>query len=210
MLGRSIGLTVTVHAVAIALGASPPAIGANPGAIGPGSYCRLPEPGEKPACLEPAKQTYGADVFAALDAGNVTDAQLEQLEDDVAAGSNSDNAYLALSSLTYAYWRMAQQAATAPGEDPAIVARLDRWNRLLGGAFETSSDPEFRDAMVVAAEDLRDRAPAVSLRCVDSKGATSQCDSTDALLRGYEAASAEIGIRGALRRLFERITGRDS
>lgn len=179
------------------------------GDVGPGSYCPLPEPGQRPQCLVDAKAKYGADMFEALDDGDIRDDQLHRLEADVAAGSDSDHAYLALSSLTYAYYRMAQQAAAAPGEDPAVVARLERWNELLAGAFDASPDEEYRDAMRTAAEDLRDRAPDVSVSCVDESGQATQCTATELLIRSYGAAADSMGIHGALERIIQRVIGRD-
>lgn len=177
--------------------------------VGPGSYCPLPEPGQRPACLEPARATYG-EVFDGLDEGTVSDAQLQQLEADMEEGAASENRYVALSSLTYAYYRLAQREASAPGADPIVAARLQRWNRLLGRAFEASSDDSaFQEAMLTAAHDLQARAPKVTLSCVDASGAESPCDSTEALLRGFDAASSTIGIRGALESLLERLVSGD-
>lgn len=183
------------------------AFGAGEAKVAPGSYCPLPEPGQTPQCLDPARAQYES-VFAALDDGAINDQQLEKLEADVADGAGSDNAYLALSSITWVYYRLAQQAAAAPGEDPEIVARLDRLNRLLSGAYESSSDsPQFQTAMLDAARDLQNRAPKVSLECMDEAGDPARCSATEALLRRYAATSSEIGIRGALQKLLERAVG---
>ncbi len=173
----------------------------------PGAYCPFPEPGQTPQCMDPARAEYG-DVFAALDDGAISDEQLETLEADVAAGAGSENAYLALTSITFVYYTIAQQAAASPAEDPGVVRRLERLNALLSGAYRASADDvNYRDAMQSAAQDLQRRAPAVSLQCVDDAGQPAECQSTEALLHQYAAVSDEIGIRGALRKLLQRITG---
>lgn len=179
------------------------------GEIGPGSYCPLPKPGETPSCLEPAKAEYG-DFFQAVDTGDVDDARMGRVERELADGADSENAYLALSSLAYGYYRLSQQAARSETDDPEIAARLERWNALLGQAFDVSEpDGEFRDAVRTAALDLQRNAPPVRVRCIDASGETSECDSTDAVVRGIDQTASEVGIRGALERLLERITGSD-
>ncbi len=193
-------------AAALTLGASLPTHAAG---VGPGAYCPLPEPGQRPKCLEPARAAYG-EVFDGLDEGQVSDAQLRQLEADMEAGAASENRYVALSSLTYAYYRLAELEANAPGQDPVVVERLQRWNRLLARAFESSSqDSSYQEAMLTAAHDLQARAPTVTLSCVDADGEQSPCDSTEALLRGFDAASSSVGIRGALESLLQRIVQGD-
>ena len=188
---------------------SPCAVSGSGGDIGPGSYCRLPEPGDKPACLEEGEERYSS-AFAALEGGSGSDAQFEALEADVEAGSSASQPYVALSSLAYAYYRIAQLAAETPGEDPVVVARLQRWNRLLARAFESSAaDADYQSAVLEAAEDLQQRAPTVVLRCVDASGNTTECNSTVALLRGFESASSTVGIRGALETLLKRLVGGD-
>ncbi len=204
--------TLLVYALTLATAAFCPLAASAAGAdkVAPGAYCPLPEPGQKRQCLDPARREY-EDVFAALDDGAVSDEQLEVLEADVASGAESDKAYLALNSITWVYYRIAQQAAAAPDEDPEVVARLDRLNQLLSSAYEASADsPRFQSAMVDAARDLQNRAPAVPLDCVDDDGQPSECSATEALLRGYAAASGEIGIRGALQKLLERAIGSGS
>jgi len=189
-----------------------PALGAaaGDGKIGPGAYCPLPEPGQKPQCLDPARKQYES-VFAALDEGTVDDEDLEQLEADVAVGAGSENAYLALNSITWVYYQLAQQAAAAPDADPVVVARLARLNQVLSTAYEASADsPQFQSAMLDAARDLQNRAPAVSVECIGEDGEPAECSATEALLRGYAAASGEIGIRGALQKLLERAVGSGS
>ena len=197
----------------MSLFAAPPSPGAS-GDVEPGAYCPLPKQGEKPSCLEPAMDQY-KDFFAALDDDDASvgdaDAKLGRVERDLAAGASSENAYLALSSLTYGYYRLSLRAAAQESQgpaDPRVVARLERWNALLGAAYDASPEDErFRNAVHEAAQDLQHRAPPVRLRCVDESGDTVECTSTEAVIRGVNAAAGEVGIRGGLERLLERIMG---
>jgi hypothetical protein len=171
-----------------------------------GAYCPLPPPGQTPRCLDPAKAAYG-EFFTALESGVPADAASARVESDLAAGAVSENAYLALSSLAYGYWRLSERAAAAQA-DPALALRLERWNSLLREAYATSGeDARYRAAIREAALDLRRRAPPVRLRCVDSDGRTAECDSTEAVMRGIDATAGEVGLRGALERLLERWFG---
>jgi hypothetical protein len=178
------------------------------GDVHPGSYCPFPKPGEKPACMLPAKQTYG-EFFTALDTNVPVDAAaVARVEADVAAGARSENAYLALSSLAYGYYRLSQQAAATPNNDPEIVARLERWNALLAQAYATSAhDVAFQESVRQAALDLQRRSPKVALSCLDEAGARVSCDSTDAVVRDIDRLRDEVGVRGALARLLGRFFG---
>jgi len=177
------------------------------GANEPGAYCPLPKKGETRRCLEPAIAEY-SEFFSAIEENDVSETRLARLEGDVAAGAGAENAYLALSSLAYGYYRLSQRVAAADDADPRFLARLEQWNALLAVAYETSADDtEFRRAVREAALDLQRNAPPVRLRCVDERGETVECDSTDAVMRGIDTAASEVGIRGALERLFERIFG---
>jgi hypothetical protein len=174
-----------------------------------GAYCPLPRKGEVPRCLAPAQANYEA-FFDELDAGNASGAGIDQVEAEVARGSAGGNAYLALSSLSYGYFRLAERAATTPGEDPEIVARLERWNALLARAYDTSGDdPHYRDAVRLAAEDLNDRVD-FPLTCRDARGEAVDCNSTESVLRGINATSERVGVRGALERVFRRLFGSDA
>jgi hypothetical protein len=178
--------------------------------VKPGAYCPFPKKGETPQCLAPAKQEY-AEFFTALDGGELSDADVSRLERDVASGAAAEAPYLAISSLSYGYYRLAQQAAANAGEDPAVVARLQRWNELLAEAYDVSEqDPGYRVAVRDAALDLQQRAPRVRLECIDERGRTTECNSTEAVLRGFNQAGEQIGIRGALGRLIQRMFGGDS
>ena len=172
----------------------------------PGAYCALPEPGEKPACLDPAKQAYGT-FFDALDSGEVADGPLADVEETLARGAAADPDYLALSSLTYGYYRLAQQTAAAEDADPVIVERLSRWNTLLARAYrENASDAAYQASVARAARELRERAP-VSLPCLDAQGREAACTSTEAVIRGFNATTEAVGVRGALERLLVRLFG---
>ncbi len=177
------------------------------GDIEPGANCPLPKQGEKPRCLVPAMDRY-QEFFEALDDQSVGDAKLGRVEREVAAGAASENSYLALSSLAYGYYRLSLRAAAEESADPQVVARLERWNALLGAAYDASPEDErYRQAVHQAARDLQRRAPPVRLRCIDEQGASVACDSTEAVIRGVNAAAGEVGIRGGLERLLERIVG---
>jgi len=186
--------------------ATPPAFAA--GDVKPGAYCPFPKKGEKPSCMEPAQQEYGEFFTALAEGDELSDEDVSRLERDVASGAKADTAYLAISSLSYGYFRLAQQAAANPGEDPAVVARLERWNELLAEAYDASSeDPTYREAVREAALDLQERAPAVVLDCANEHGETVACNSTEVVLRGFNRAGEQVGIRGALGRLLNRMLG---
>lgn len=193
-----------IHTLATVAIAASPAGAADK--IEPGAYCALPKAGETPKCLAPAREEYDA-FFDALDEGALSDEQTARLERDVAAGAGGSQPYLALSSLSYGYFRLAQRVAASGEQDAAVVARLDRWNALLAQAYVGSEeDDAYRDAVRDAAEELEERT-TVALRCVDGGGVEAACNSTESVLRGINAASREVGIEGALERLIERILG---
>jgi hypothetical protein len=172
-----------------------------------GSYCPFPKQGETPQCLQPAVAKY-AEFFNGLDDGEVSDAEATRLERDVASGAASRTPYLAISSLSYGYYRLAKRAANNPNQDPAVVARLQRWNDLLAQAYEVSADdPRYRAAVREAATDLRDRAPRVQLQCLDERDVKVACTSTEVVLRGINRTQERVGLRGALENLIERFFG---
>jgi hypothetical protein len=174
----------------------------------PGAYCPLPEKGQVAKCLAPARATY-SDFFSALD-GAEDDAALATVEDAVARGAREEHAYLALSSLAYGYYRLAQRAAKSESADPAVTRRLARWNDLLARAYrESPEDERYRASVRQAAEELHERAP-ISLPCRDSRDEPAECSSTETVLRGFNTASERVGIRGALERLLERFFGREA
>jgi hypothetical protein len=182
---------------------------ASAGGSQPGAYCPLPEKGEQPTCIAPARETFSG-YFDALARGALADADAASLEQAVAQGAASEHAYLALSSLAYGYYQMARREAGRPQQDPTVTARLARWNALLEHAYAQSVDDEaYRAAVRRAAEDIRVRAP-IRLPCRDARGTDSDCDSTEAVLRGIDAADEQAGIRGALERLLRRFFPEDS
>lgn len=207
-IGWEIRRTLVLLAVAfLPVAVLPVGVAGAAGDVGPGAYCPFPKKGETPKCMEPATQEYG-EFFTALDTGDLSEVDVERLERDVASGAASEERYLAISSLSYGYYRLAQRAVTNPEEDPVIVARLQRWNALLSQAYEGSDDdPHYRAAVRDAALDLSERAPQVMLTCADEHGETVECASTEAVLRGINRAQEQVGIRGALGRLLERMLG---
>jgi hypothetical protein len=173
------------------------------GGATPGAYCPLPEPGQQPRCLAPARETY-ADYFAALERGAIGDADAASVEAAVAQGAAAEHAYLALSSLAHGYYELALREAGRPEQDPEVTLRLARWNQLLERAYSASpEDADYRAAVRRAATELRERAP-VALPCVDERGAPSSCSSTESVLRSLDAADERAGLRGALERLLRR------
>jgi hypothetical protein len=184
-------------------------LGAAGGEVKPGAYCPLPKPGEKPSCLVPAQSEYG-EFFQGVESGAPSEAQLQRVEREVSGGSDSENPFLALNALSYGYYTMAQAVARDPESDPALIAHLERWNDLLATAYEVSGENlEFRAAVRSAALDLQNRAPALGLRCTDTRGEAARCDSTEAVLRGLSDKRETAGIRGTLNRLIDRISGGD-
>ncbi len=166
----------------------------------PGAYCPLPEGDEPPECLQPATAEYG-EFFRALEDPDLDEAGLEAVEAGLAARRLE-----ALSSLAYGYLLISRRAATQENVDPAIVARLERWNAALGTAWaESEADPSFRDALRAAASDLEAKAPAVRLRCTDAEGNVGECESTAQVAAAMRDVHDRTGMRGALLQLMERI-----
>ena len=172
-----------------------------------GAYCPLPKPGEKPACLAPAEAQYG-DFFAAVDEGTISDETAAQVEQDLRALQATDRAYMALSSLSYGYWRLAMRAAEAEEPDPAVLRQLQRWNDLLTAAYrESGEDPEFRDAVRTAAVDLDEHTPEDGLKCLDADGNPMRCRPTAGLVASIDSLDEQLGVRGAIRRVLDRMVG---
>jgi hypothetical protein len=186
-----------------------PAQSGDHGEIGPGAYCPLPAPGEERKCLAPARAAYG-EFFTAVEGGaGAPDLHAAEanVETAVAGGADDEEAaYLALSSLSYGYYQLAQRAAHSPDSDPDITRRLERWNALLSRAYRDSPDDErYRAAVKEAALDLRARA-AIDLPCQGEQDGRA-CRSTEDVLRDIDAASERVGIRGALAGLLRRVFG---
>lgn len=172
-----------------------------------GAYCPVPKAGEIPQCFVPVKAKYG-DFIDAIDAGTIDAAQLAVVERKLQNGGDAGDAYLALSSLAYGYFRLAERAAALEQPDPVLVGRLRRWNALLTSAYRNAqAKPAFRIAVRTAALDLHARAPAVATKC--EPGANGEgCQTTGLLLRtlrGLDDPAAQRGVRGALGHLLGRI-----
>jgi len=176
------------------------------GEIVPGAYCPIPQPNQKPDCLEPARAHYGGFIDEVA-GGAPSDAAVSGLEADLARGAASERSYLALSTLAYGYYHLARLAAASPGGDPGVVTRLERWNALLSHAYASSEDPTWRGAVRAAALDVRERSPAIQLRCQDAVGQSAGCTTTEAVLRGFDEMGGEIGVRGSLHRILKRAAG---
>ena len=170
--------------------------------VAPGSYCPLPEGDEPPACLQPAAQDYEG-FFTGLRAGRVDDAAVAEVERDLAG----ERRYEALSSIVYAYYVLSRRAAAGAPADPALAARLERWNAMMGDTYRASDDRRFRDAMHRAAGDLRSRAPALPVRCGGARAGAAECSSTEAFAAALTDARDRTGLRGALGRVLDRLTG---
>lgn len=172
----------------------------------PGSYCPIPEPGQRPTCLDGAEERYSA-FYQGLESGKMDDAAADRIEADLAAGGEAARTYEALSSLAYGYYVLSKRVAASPKSDPELVARLERWNTALASAWrEAPPETGLQSAVREAAEDIRHRAAPVELACRDAAGHPATCTSTDAVLREMDARD-QSGLRGQLGRLFERLLG---
>jgi hypothetical protein len=170
-----------------------------------GTYCPLPRAGEKPSCLAPAQSAYG-EFFAAVEQGQIGDEAAARVEAELTDPTRDQDDFLALSSLAYGYYRLAQQAAD-PSTDPSLAARLERWNRLLSAAYaRDAQDEPFRSAVRLAASDLAEKAPEVRTECVGEDGEPVACSATRSLLEQLDAAD-RVGVRGALARILDRWLG---
>ncbi len=181
----------------------------------PGAYCPFPKKGEKPVCFTEVEQEY-SDFFAAVDSGRVGDAEVSGVERTLQQGTGTGERTLALSSLAYGYFMLAERAASSEDPDPALVARLESWNALLSTVYEDpEADPGLRTAVREAALDLHARAPDVR----SGGGETDECDlgsdgrpcgTTSRLLvalRRIDDPDKDTGVRGALGKLLGRMLG---
>jgi hypothetical protein len=186
-----------------------PAIAAEPGAkIAPGSYCALPEPGEAPACLEPARAKH-ASFFEAVESGRIDAEATNQLEDVLMRQPGTPDAYLALSSLAYGYMSLAQNAETGSEDSALLEARLERWNALISKSYAEPDSPEhFRGALLEAARDIHARVASLGATCTTGDAGQGECSS--GLLAALERVDSEGPIRSPLRRLVDRLRGTES
>ncbi|HME68789.1 MAG TPA: hypothetical protein VKM54_02860 [Myxococcota bacterium] len=172
-----------------------------------GAYCKIPEEGQTPVCLQPAQRTY-TEFFSGLAQNKLSDEEARRVERDVAQGAQSERPYEALSTLAYGYYRLARAASSQGGTDPEIAARLEHWNELLSKAYATSEkDPGYREAVRQAALDVGRRTPPMGLRCTDADGNPARCDSTEAVVRAMGEMRDTTGVRGEIGRLFDRVFG---
>jgi hypothetical protein len=159
--------------------------------------------------MDGAEQRYSA-FYRGVESGEMDAEDAKRIEADLAAGGEVERTYEALSSLAYGYYVLARRAAESPKTDPALVARLERWNELLSKAYHDSHpEGELRKAVRAAAQDLRERAAPVQLTCTDAEGKVAPCTTTEAVLHGMDDARDHTGVRGQLGRLMERVFGGD-
>jgi hypothetical protein len=149
--------------------------------------------------------------IASLESGSPEAVAEGQVRADLDSG---DRAYLALSSLAYAYYRLAERAAEAPDQSPVLIARLESWNAMLSQLYERSGDnPALRQAVREAAEDLHRRAPRLETPCTGTGNHAADCHSTGLLLRTLrevDASTERHGVRGALTQLLNRLRGEEA
>jgi hypothetical protein len=200
------GATVSLGSAGIAAAADEPAR--------PGAYCPFPKAGETPVCFAAVEREY-PDFLAAVGDGQVDDGDVASLEQVLRTSDEAEDRALALSSLAYGYFRLAERAASSARPDPALVARLESWNELLGAVYRSArSDPVLRSAVRDAALDLHARAPAVDAGCeagAENPGSET-CPTTSALLaalRSIDDPNAPTGVRGALENLVGRMLARE-
>jgi hypothetical protein len=206
----------TARVLALALGLSLLAAPADPAGDPrrPGAYCPFPEDlkkGEVPTCFTPAQRQY-PEFLEAVESGRIDDPGVARLEQQLEAADSGESDYLALASLAYGYFRLAERAAHSERPNPALVARLNSWNHLLSGLYQnTSAPPELRSAVADAARDLHQRAPAVETACPPGADDES-CQTTGLLLqtlRRIDDPAGSYGVRGALGQLLDRVRGGD-
>jgi len=167
-----------------------------------GSYCTLPEPGEKPACLDPAQASY-PDFFASVDDGQLDSESASRLEADLTAKPGSEDAYLALSSLAYGYLQISSAVSASPDASPILSARLERWNGLLSSTYAEETAPEhFRSALREAADDIHSRVGRFGARC----GVNSE-ECSSGLVLALEQIDRGGPLRAPLRGLIDRFRG---
>jgi len=188
--------------------AGPAAAAERSGKPSAGAYCPLPEKGKKPVCLSPAEARYQG-FFQAIERGDLDDRHAAAVEADLLAGANPERAYLALSSVTYGYYRLADLVGSRPEADPALLARLSHWNRLLLQVYgEKGPRSDFQLAVREAAVDLQARTPAAGELCARSHSVEGECPGADGLVRALAQIDSSAGIRAPLSKLMNRVVGR--
>ena len=152
--------------------------------------------------------------IASAEGGELDATAAHRLESDLGANVEAtDRTYLALSSLAYAYYRLAQRAANDPNQRDVLADRFTHWNAIWTRLYEDSGDPNLRLAGREAAEDLYRRTPrtdeASCQGCSTSPVSNDAPGALLATLRGADQRAADNGVRGALSRLLARLRGTD-
>lgn len=201
--GLRSGLAAAV--CACAFGPAPADAGSSSDPRAVGAYCPLPAPGERPSCLAPAQQAYGS-FFAAVQEGRIEPTASDLVEADLAGAAGSERAYLALSSMSYGYFRLAEQIGVRPDADPILRARLARWNDLLLELYGQSNlDPAFREAIRDMANDLHRNTVGLRPSCAST--AFAQCGEAEDLVRAMAAMDGRTGVRSPLAQILQRMLG---
>jgi hypothetical protein len=205
---------VAALALLLALSVAAPAAGAAGDPRRAGAYCPFPEnlkKGEVPECFTSAQREY-PEFLAAVESGRIDDPGVTRLEQQLEAAGSEESDYLALSSLAYGYFRLAERVAHSERPNPALVARLQSWNQLLSGLYQKSeASPQLRSAVGDAAQDLHARAPAVTTECPPGSQ-DETCQTTGVLLqtlRRIDDPADSYGVRRALGRLLDRMRSDD-
>jgi hypothetical protein len=150
-----------------------------------------------------------------VDSGEIDDPRIAHLEKTLQQDGRDEERALALSSLAYGYFMLAERAAAEDRPDPALVARLETWNALLSRVYADAEDsPVFRTAVRDAALDLHERAPDVPAPNDDCEPDAdgSPCGTTSQLLvalRRIDDPDTSSGVRGALGKLIGRMLDDD-
>jgi hypothetical protein len=172
-----------------------------------GAYCPLPEKGQKPVCLSPAEAQY-QDFFDAIERGEIEDHHAAAVEADLQRGASGDQAYLALSSVSYGYYRLAGLVGLQADADPGLLRRLAHWNDLLLDVYgESAADARFQQAVRAAAVDLHRRTPTAGDLCARSEHGEAECAGADVLVRALAQIDSSASIRAPLTSLMNRLVG---
>ncbi len=175
------------------------------GEIAAGSYCTLPEPGQKPACLAPARAEHPG-FFNAVDGGEVDEVASSRLEDVLRNDPGSPDAYLALSSLAYGYMQLAHSAAAAQQGSPVLTARLERWNALISQSYAEQASPDhFKSALLEAARDIQAKVAGLGATCIGGDSASGECST--GLVEALEQIDSHGPIRDPMRGILDRLLG---
>jgi hypothetical protein len=193
-------------ALGIALGAATSGASNSNAKPAPGAYCPLPEKGQAPVCLAPAQAEY-EDFFAGVESGDLSEDAAHAVELDLGSNEATERTYLALSSLSYGYYRLAELVARSPETDPALLPRLKRWNDLLLQVYEgAGADSPLGSAVREAALDLQRHTPAIGALC-PAESPPDDCTSADGLVRALARLDQNAGVRSPLTRLMNRMVG---